>query len=1519
MDRLSQTPGPGEFLLRWAGDLLEVTLDLETPRPGRAVFRTNIGRAAVRRRELAACTESGEPMLARDWHDIPMRQAAPGRFSARIPLTEVGIFAGKACFFPEGGDSPQWPEGGDLRVKVEPAHTACANTMYTAFVRQFRPAPAAAPSPAPATAAATGPAAPGPAAHESALDSLGYTVIPPGGTFRDLIARLDTIMGEMRFRILQLLPIHPVPTTFARMGRFGSAFACLDFLSVDPALAVFDRRATPLDQFRELADAVHCRAGTLFLDIPANHTGWAATLQTHHPEWYRRRPDGEFVSPGAWGVTWADLVELDYSDPALRAYMADVFLFWCANGADGFRCDAGYMIPEETWAYIVARVRDSYPDTVFLLEGLGGGVDTTERLLRDADLNWAYSELFQTEDRRAMEWYLPRAFALSESCGPLIHFAETHDNDRLAARGRVYARMRVAISALLSHEGAFGMANGVEWFAAEKIDVHGAPGLNWGAAENQVAEIARLNTLLSTHPSFGPGTRLRPVQRGAGNVLAVLREPAPGAGGPLLVLANLDCSNPATVHWDPDIFTRGTARDLLTGHPAPGAGEGAVQLAPGQVLCLTAIPETGTETGNPETGAPTPKTETGPETNPDPNAPGAPGTPAPAPCRGIPAIARRRRNLMALRVRAAVGAGDESCEEDPDALGAALAADPAAFCAAMARSPFPPCALWEWPADLRRQVPVPAGHLLLALADDPFKAALSLPGGRVAASDEAVRLDSGHWGLFLKPEPEEGADPARLALQTLELTLFTPGGLVRRRAEIAALPPGRPDTRINRAAPGREIRAELSGRPAGHAAAGHAGHAAAPAFFTPLHAALSNAAGAMAFARAAWGSVRGKYDCLLGLNPNPGAPADKIIFWTRCRAWLRRSGYSQEIGPACLDRFEADPAGRFAVWSFNVPCGMGRRAPLSFRLDLEPGRNRARLAIRRGHPAPGPGAAAPGNAAGAVTLILRPDIEWRRFHDTTKAYTGPEKAWPAAVRPLPDGFLFSPAGAPPGLGMSLPAGRFHPAPEWAYMTPYPEEAERGLDAAGDLFSPGWFELPLEEGASAGLVAGEDAAAPFPQPGEEYGQPTQSKEKQNTGADTEQGAEQDAEQDAGAEQDAPGPRTRPTADVLSDCLSLFIVRRDGVKTVIAGYPWFLDWGRDTLIAARGLIAAGRLEDARNILIEFGRFEDQGTLPNTICGETVANRDTSDAPLWFCIAAGDLERAAGPGSALDAPCGPRPLRDVILSILDNNRDGTPNGIRMDPETALLYSPPHFTWMDTNYPAATPREGYPVEIQALWIAALRLAARLIDPSWAALAGRASAALARLFPLPDGGLADCLRARPGTPARGAAPEDAVRPNQLLAVTLGALGDNALERSTVAACGRLLIPGAIRSLADRPVSLDMGVRLRGALLNNPFAPYKGTYRGDEDTLRKPAYHNGTAWSWLFPSYVEACLRAHGPRAREACASLLASAVARMNLGGCLCQIPEIFDGDAPHTARGCSAQAWGISELLRVWRLLWP
>jgi predicted glycogen debranching enzyme len=256
-------------------------------------------------------------------------------------------------------------------------------------------------------------------------------------------------------------------------------------------------------------------------------------------------------------------------------------------------------------------------------------------------------------------------------------------------------------------------------------------------------------------------------------------------------------------------------------------------------------------------------------------------------------------------------------------------------------------------------------------------------------------------------------------------------------------------------------------------------------------------------------------------------------------------------------------------------------------------------------------------------------------------------------------------------------------------------------------------------------------------------------------------------------------------------------------------------------------------------------------------------------------------------------------------------------MDDESCLVFSPRHFTWMDTNYPAGTPREGYPVEIQALWYASLRFAAAVAGrDDFRDLAERAKSSVVRYFwerryPATRW-LADCLHAKPGESAGQARPDDALRPNQLLAVTLGAVDDATLMKEIISSCAELAVPGAMRSLADRHVEYPIPVRHSGQLLNDPRRPYWPFYSGDEDTRRKPAYHNGTAWSWLFPSYCEAIGMCYGPGASSLVRGLLGS-FARVIEEDCLGHVPEILDGDRPHRAKGCGAQAWGATELYRI------
>src|SRR6056297_841811 len=413
---LHQAPQPGSHHIFREGDFLTVTLTLPRAWKGKAYLRTSLFKPAHKHREIIEKTERGMPRRFQEWGDFLMNKGDEGHYSISVPLVTIGFFEAKAFFLPDGETEPIWPGGDNLAVKVEPADSVISNSIYSAFVRLF-----------------IGEQAVGTIRQE--LEQMGsiqekdYAIIPDSGKFRDLIGQVDFIVDELGFDIIMLLPVHPTPTTYARMGLFGSPYAALDFMNVDPALAEFDKETTPLEQFSELIDAVHAKHARIFMDIPVNHTGWASQLQVHHPDYFVKTDGGKFVSPGAWGVTWSDLAKLDYSRRGLWEYMAVVFLFWCDKGVDGFRCDAGYMIPLEAWKYITARVRREFPGTIFLLEGLGGKVSTTEQLLTECNLNWAYSEMFQNYDQGQMEWYIEQYKDITFSKGPLVNFSETHDNN----------------------------------------------------------------------------------------------------------------------------------------------------------------------------------------------------------------------------------------------------------------------------------------------------------------------------------------------------------------------------------------------------------------------------------------------------------------------------------------------------------------------------------------------------------------------------------------------------------------------------------------------------------------------------------------------------------------------------------------------------------------------------------------------------------------------------------------------------------------------------------------------------------------------------------------------------------------------------------------------------------------------------------------------------------------------------------------------------------------------------------
>ena len=727
---------------------------------------------------------------------------------------------------------------------------------------------------------------------------------------------------------------------------------------------------------------------------------------------------------------------------------------------------------------------------------------------------------------------------------------------------------------------------------------------------------------------------------------------------------------------------------------------------------------------------------------------------------------------------------------------------------------------WKWPEDAKRNVVAPEGETVEVRCGAPFRLDVVDPAAEktLCAVRDATDLPGGGWSAAFSAPRYEG-DGTRCRPLAMRMTAY-PGGAAERTESLLEIPPPPEKARARLELDGDEIRRDPCRR-----------------------AVLSNGAGAASQIRAAWGRIASQYDSLLAANPDPSRPTDRVNTLARMRCWARWAGYSQEFDARSAASFAADPSGESARWDFSFRFCEGATASFSITVSQIPGVNAIDVRFAR--------AADTGetqNAADEVAVVIRPDVEWRSFHDTTKAYAGAEQLFPRAVTPGKTGFRFAPFGGVLAMEISND-GKFSNEPEWLYGVAHPEEAERGQEPSGDLFSPGWFSATLKPGeaftVSASAAFDGDDTAPRPAAHRRAAAPSFKSET-------------------------------PIPQAMRKALDLFIAKRDGLKTVIAGYPWFLDWGRDTFIFMRGMIAAGRIDDSLDILKAFAAFEEKGTLPNIIYGGKAGNRDTTDAQLWFIRCVKEIEEAGADAKS---------LRPVCESIADNYIAGTPNGIKTDPESGLVWSPSHFTWMDTNYPACTPREGYPVEIQALWISALEYLGR------GKLAAKAKRSILELFPREGGGFCDCIAAPPGTPAREATKDESLRPNQLLLATLGVLDDPSIPVS----CAPLAVPGSIRSLAP----------------SSPY--YRGAYTGDEDTSRKPAYHNGTAWGWMFPSYPEALVET-GAASRRAALSILASAVENLNGGGTVGHLSEISDGDSPHAQKGCTAQAWSESELLRVW-----
>ena len=468
-------------------------------------------------------------------------------------------------------------------------------------------------------------------------------------------------------------------------------------------------------------------------------------------------------------------------------------------------------------------------------------------------------------------------------------------------------------------------------------------------------------------------------------------------------------------------------------------------------------------------------------------------------------------------------------------------------------------------------------------------------------------------------------------------------------------------------------------------------------------------------------------------------------------------------------------------------------------------------------------------------------------------------------------------------------GAYTHAPDWYRNFLYSAERERGLDDREDLAAPGIFEWTLDSShAEAVLLVNAQHRAVDSNPGDNV-------------------AWSATDVAARAAQISTAERARRTAfpSRLDRAADAYLVQRGRGRTIVAGYPWFTDWGRDTFIAMRGLcLATGRLKDARDILVAWAGAVSEGMLPNRFPDHGEAPEFNSvDASLWYVIAADELLRQARSQPSVVSAADRRTLEAAVAQIVAGYASGTRYGIRMDTDGLLSAGVPgvQLTWMDARVGdrVITPRIGKPVEIQALWLNALVVAARS-DARWRSVFDIARAAFADRFWIEERGwLADVVDV---DHVQGTC-DPVLRPNQILAVgglPFSIVDGNRAERIVAVIESKLWTPLGLRSLApDEP----------------GYAP---RYEGD-GAARDAVYHQGTVWPWLMGAFIDAWVRVSGGTARvraDARRRFVEPLLRHLDEAG-IGHVSEIADAEPPFTPRGCPFQAWSLGELLRVDRSL--
>lgn len=641
----------------------------------------------------------------------------------------------------------------------------------------------------------------------------------------------------------------------------------------------------------------------------------------------------------------------------------------------------------------------------------------------------------------------------------------------------------------------------------------------------------------------------------------------------------------------------------------------------------------------------------------------------------------------------------------------------------------------------------------------------------------------------------------------------------------------------------------------------------------------------------------------------PGAPEARAIDLSS----FRFAGDPGSLHPDGAGRAVRFRKGLGVEWAFDLPAA---RVTRSLHLHREGGPVGATLRYVVERPVP----RLPGGAdAVPLRLCVRPLVSMRDFHALVR------RAWA-------DRFVVTPgAGAPAcrverdGLVLHLRAdrGAFVHEPQWWFDFLYAADAQRGQDCVEDLYSPGEFTLdvPPDQGRAELLVRASLADLPAPTIAEiEF-------EREGRGRRLARAAASIRARGVPSSPGLPG-----AIDALTVAADDFVVSRADAPgpagtpaaSVIAGYPWFSDWGRDTFISLPGLmLVTGRLDEALATLLAFAAHRRDGLIPNVFDDRTgQAEYNTVDAPLWFIQSACSWLEAGGERAAWRERLAP-----VCLDIIAHYRKGIGGeaNIAMDPFDRLVTAgtgATQLTWMDARRDGVvfTPRHGKAVEVNALWISGVRRLSDALapdDPQQAANLNDLAESAARSFRAAfwneqDRCLYDVLA--PSDSERGPVawrPDASIRPNQVFAVSLPHSPLTAEQQAAVVSCvrSRLCTPRGVRTLD--PADPRYRARYEGSLFD-----------------RDGAYHQGTAWPWLLGPLAEAVLRSGGfsAQARREALDLLRPLLDTLDPakftpgprgGGCPGQIAEIYDGGEPQRPQGCPAQAWSVAEVLRVLTLI--